>query len=608
VCDGLTSLDYVKEEASAGRMGRQLLAVLVKRDGQRYFRGGHEEPTLLREAFDEGKGIIPDQQLPARALGFRVQPYGFTEWRQFYTQRQLSLLSTLVEVLPEVRSEALGTGADDGYADALVTYLAFFVDRVAARNSAFSFWHPGRGTVESATATNYVQMRWSFVEANPFADASGGLSGQLRFLVDAVASLPAGPRARAVQRDAISTPLEQGAAFCTDPPYFDSIPYADLSDFYYVWLKRSLGTVYPDLFSTILTPKASELVADGERHGGRQSATDFFRQGFRKAFDRMIAAGHPEVPIVVYYAQRQREEGEDGALTSTGWEAMLQSLVDARLMVTATWPVRTEQRGGLRAHGRNALASSVVIACRPVRADAPIATVRELVTALRDELPVALRKLQHESIAPVDLAQAAIGPGMAVFSRYARVIEADGSNVPVQRALHVINQVLDELLAEQDGDLDAYTRFAVAWYEQYGLGEGPFGDVETLCKAKNVALDGLLAAGIIHTRPDRIRLLAREELDGAWDPMKDQRLTVWEVTQHLARALDEKGEDGAALLLRRVGGLGDVARDLAYRLYDLSERRQLAGEARAYNALVVAWPEIASRAASQADAQQELEV
>lgn len=607
VCEGLTSLDYVKDEGMCGRIGVQTVAVVVEHDGKRAYRGGHVQPSVSRDPLDSDPAV-PGELLPTRALGFRVQPYGYGEWRQFFTPRQLRLISSLVESLPEIKEQVLNDGADSQHADSILTYLAFYIDRVAARNSAFSFWHPA-GKVESATSTNYMPMRWFFAEANPFADASGGLAGQLRFLVDAIASLPTGPQGRAVQLDATTAPLGEAVAFCTDPPYFDNIPYADLSDFYYVWLKRSLGSVYPDIFSTILTPKASELVADSERHGGRQAATDFFRHGFRGAFDRMIEASHPDVPIVVYYALRQREEGEDGALASTGWEAMLQSLVDARLMVTATWPVRTEQRGGLRAHGRNALASSVVIACRPVPADAPLATVRELVLALRAELPAALRKLQHESIAPVDLAQAAIGPGMAVFSRYARVIEADGSTVPVRRALQLINQVLDELLAEQDGDLDAYTRFAVAWYEQYGLAEGPFGDVETLCKAKNVALDGLLAAGIVHTRPDRIRLRARDELDTSWDPATDPRLTVWEVTQHLAHALQDRGEEGAAVLLRRVGSLGDVARDLAYRLYDLSERRQLAGEARAYNALVVAWPDIARRAAgSSADAQQELEV
>jgi putative DNA methylase len=607
LCDALTTVDYVKDEGAAGRMGQQLLGVSVSTvSRKRAYRAGQLEPTLRP---DNG-GPFLTEEVTFHPQYLQLPRYGFRTFDSLYRARQLALLACLVESLGEIRERADADGAEPAYRDALLTYLGFFIDRVAARNCGFSFWHPGGEKVESAVSTNYFPMRWSTAEANPFADASGGLSGQLKFLVDAIGSLPTGPAGLGLQRDAIQAPAERGAAFCTDPPYFDNIPYADLSDFYYVLLKRSLASVHPDFFSTILTPKADELVADSQRHGGREAATEFFRGGFRGAFDRMIDASHPETPIVVYYAFRQREDAADGGLVSTGWEAMLQSLVDSRLAVTATWPVRTEQRGGLRTQGRNALASSVAIACRPLREDAPLASAREFVAALRSELPEALRRLQRESVEAVDLAMAAIGPGMAIFSRYTRVLEADGSKLPVRRALQLINQVLGELLAEQDSELDAFTQFAVAWYEQYGLAEGPFGDVETLCKAKNVALDGLLVAGIVAARPGRVRLLNRDEFDVNWDPATDQRLTVWEVTQHLARTLQAGGEPAAADLLRRVGGLGAIARDLAYRLYDVSERRGLAAEANAYNGLVRAWREIERIAASESTgvAQQELEV
>lgn len=603
LCGGRTSVDYVKDEGTAGRMGVQLLAVAVN-GGSRGYRAGDAEPTTLDYA-DVGR--VLDEMLPDQALGFRVQAYGFRSWASFFTPRQLALLKALVDGMPVVRQALEADGASPEYADVVMTYLAFLVDRIANRNSAFSFWNPGRDTVEAATSNNYLPMRWSFAEANPFADASGGALGQLRFLVDAIGSLPPGPQGAARQMDSTKAlPVEGPAAFCTDPPYYDNIPFADLSDFYYVWLKRTVGSIYPDLFGTILTPKEAELVADATRHGDGGRAAEFFRQGFRKAFDLMTASSHPDVPIVVYYARRQRETTEAGETVSTGWDRMLQGLVDAGLMITATWPVRTEQRGGLRGHRRNALASSVVIACRPRAADASVATVGEFTARLRTELAHALKLLQHSGIAPVDLEQAAIGPGMTVFTRYAKVVGADGRAIRVRRALEIINKVLDEIREQEEGDLDVETRFAVSWLSEFGMEWGPFGRAEDLARAKNVSVDGLVEAGIVASIPGKVRLLKREELEPGWDPATDRRLTVWEVTQHLIRALEEGGDTAAADLLRRVGGLGEIARDLAYRLYTICERKGWAQEALAYNALVVAWPEIVRLASGQGETQPSL--
>jgi putative DNA methylase len=607
LCGGSTSADFVKAEGSAGRMGRQLMAVAVMpRDGRRSYRAVRLEPTL---APDPDQGVM-SEAIPFHPQYLQLPRYGFTTFDKLFTSRQLALLSFLVEELPRIHQQVRADGADAEYADAVVTYLAFFLNRVANRNSAFSFWNATGEKVEATTATNYVPMRWSFAEANPFADASGGMPGQLRFLVDAILALPTGPAGHALQRDATQAPLESPAAFCTDPPYFDNVPFADLSDFYYVWLKRAVGATYPDLFSTILTPKAPELVADSERHGGRDQATEFFRRGFRKAFDAMSDASHPDLPMVIYYALRQQESDSEGGVASTGWDAMLQSLVDAGLTVTATWPVRTEKGGGLRSHGRNALASSVVIACRARPSDASVTSLRDFIASLRAELPGALRRLQHENIPAPDLAQAAIGPGMAIFSRHAKVLEADGSAMSVRRALALINQSLDEILAEQEGDFDPDTRFALAWFDQYGLDEGPYGVAETLSKAKNVGVAGLVEAGIIASRPGKVRLLSRSELDSGWDPASDRRLTVWEVTQHLIKQLSEGGEQAAAELLRRVGGLGETARELAYRLYTTCERKGWTQEALAYNSLVVGWSEIARhvRGTPEALAQEALEL
>ena len=372
------------------------------------------------------------------------------------------------------------------------------------------------------------------------------------------------------------------------------MPYADLSDFFYVWHRRCLQKVYPDLYSTLLVPKAQELIAEPARQGSWEAAAEFFEIGLRHAFTNMLAAQDKRFPMTVFYAFKQEEVADEdgGGHVSTGWETMLQGLLDSGVMITGTWPVRTEQPGGLREVGRAALASSIVLVCRRRSSNAQLATRKDFLSALKNELPDALLRLQHGNIAPVDLAQASIGPGMAIFSRYAKVVEADGRPMRVRSALTLINQVLDEILTAQEGDFDTETRWALAWFEEHGLDAGPFGKAETLSKAKNTAVNALVHAGILEISGNKVRLLARDELSTTWDPTTDDRLTVWEVTQHLIQTLLTRGEAETADLLRRVGGLGDTARELAYRLYVLCDRKKWTSEALAYNALVVAWPEI----------------
>jgi putative DNA methylase len=361
-----------------------------------------------------------------------------------------------------------------------------------------------------------------------------------------------------------------------------------------------MASTYPDLFSTLLTPKTQELVASRYRFGGDRLAADrFFEEGLRRAFGLMKHAAHPDYPLIVFYAFKQAES-ENGGPSSTGWETMLAGLLSAGFAVTGTWPVRTEMRTRQVAMDANALASSIVLVCRPRAADAPVTTRRDFVSVIRSELPSALVSLQHGNVAPVDLAQAAIGPGMAIFSAHSRVIEADGSEMSVRTALALINQAVEEILSEQEGDFDPDTRFAIAWFEQRGTAEGQFGEADVLARAKNVGVNGLVDAGILSSRSGRVRLLDRTELDGSWDPARDRRLTVWEVTQHLVKRLEDSGETAAAELLQRVGGFGDTARELAYRLYTVCERKGWPQEALAYNALVVSWPEIARLAAEQA--------
>jgi putative DNA methylase len=516
-------------------------------------------------------------------------------------------LTTFSDLVGEARERVLADGGDEAYADALITFLCISASKLATFHSSLARWRAGEGKSAPAFGRQALPMVWDYAEVNPFAGAGGDWNGVVSGTASVLEGLAQAAGGAGSQLDA--TQAVDGALepfVCTDPPYYDNIGYADLADFFYVWLRRSLGSIYPDLFSTLLTPKSRELVATPYRFDGdRERAERFFEQGLREAFARMREAQHPDYPLTLFYAFKQAES-QDGAVASTGWETMLNGLVETGFAVTGTWPMRTEMRTRQVAMNTASLASSIVLVCRPRPAEAPIATRRDFIAALKAELPEALRTLQHGSIAPVDLAQAAIGPGMAVFSRYAKVVEADGQPMSVRSALGLINQALDEILAEQEGDFDADTRFAVAWFEQRGVEEGPFGEADVLARAKNTSVEGMERAGILVSRAGKVRLVRRDELDPAWDPATDHRLTVWEVAQHLIRRLDEQGEAGAAELLRRVGGLGEAARELAYRLYAICERKGWAQEALGYNALVASWPEIARAASEAAPAQATL--
>ncbi|MYG30626.1 MAG: DUF1156 domain-containing protein [Holophagales bacterium] len=380
----------------------------------------------------------------------------------------------------------------------------------------------------------------------------------------------------------------------TDPPYYDNIGYADLSDFFYVWLRRSLRSVLPDLFGTLAVPKAEELVATPYRHGNKEAAESFFLRGMTRAMARIAIQGHSGFPVTIYYAFKQSERKGSTGVASTGWETFLGAVIRSGFAITGTWPVRTERGARSIGIGTNALASSIVLVCRRRSADAPLATRREFLAALRRELPDALHLLQTGNIAPVDLAQAAIGPGMRVYTRYARVLHASGETMTVREALALINEVLDEVLEGQEGDLDAESRWAVAWFEEYGFDEGEFGRAETLTKAKDTSVEGMAEAGILRSAAGRVRLLRPDELPDEWDPREDSRLVVWEAVHHLVGALETGGgEKAAADLVRQLGsGMAETARELCYRLYTVCEKKKRAREARSYNAMVQSWPEI----------------
>ena len=509
--------------------------------------------------------------------------------------------------------DAGGTPALPGeaYADAVATYLGFTLSKIANIGSSIASWMNDRGAFRETFARQAIPMIWDYAESNPFSDAGGSFSAALDKVAMVVGALSI-PKMKGVvvQKDAASDVcITDSPIIATDPPYYDNIGYADLSDFFYVWLRRALTGIHPDLFRTLLTPKTAELVATPYRFGGdKEKARRFFETGLGRAITHMRAAQAPDYPMTLFYAYKQTETkadgGGNGATASTGWETMLSGIVGNGFTITGTWPIRTESTGRILASGTNALASSIVLACRPCAADAPETTRRDFAAALRRELPDAIRRLQAENIAPVDLAQAVIGPGMAVFSRYARVLEADGAPMPVRAALAEINRVLDETLAEAEGEMDIDTRFCVAWFEQYGTAERAYGEAEVLFTAKNTSFAGLEEAGVIVGGGGKVRLRRREELEKDWDPARDRRLVDWECAQHLVRAMTAEAGGGVAEAARLAHAMGSAraenARALAYRLYTVSERKGWTGEALACNILVASWPQIRARAAELA--------
>jgi len=606
VCDSPVPLAHVRTEGKEGRMGAHLMAIVAEGNRQRIYlppNATHEAAAQVERPDD-----FPDTELPHNPRDFKTPNYGMTRHADLFTNRQLTALCTFSDLVGEARVQVLTDGGDEPYAEAVATYLAFLVGKAADRNSSICSWDSSvsKETPRSTFARQAIPMVWDIAEGNLFANASGNWSDAVSFEAEVIARLgvASGQMAVVVQADATEQTFG-GKVLSTDPPYYDNIGYADLADFFYVWLRRSLKEIYTDVLGTVLTPKVQELVATPYRFGGNKSlAEKHFETGFARVFSRLGAQSFSDTPATVFYAFKQSENEDaaggsvSGVIASTGWEKMLEGLLGSGLAVTGTWPMRTEMGNRMLSSGTNALASSIVLVCRPRASDAGVTDRRGFQQALRSRLGKALRDLQSGGVAPVDLAQAAIGPGMAVFSGYAKVVESDGSTMRVRTALGLINQVLDEVSAEQEGEFDADTRWAIAWYAANGMDAGTFGRADDLGRAKDVSVEGLVRAGIVKSGAGKVRLLDRDELDAEWDPATDQRLTVWEVTQHLIRRLLEDGETSAAELLGRVGGLGDPARDLAYRLFQIAESKRWAKDAGPYNALGAAWPELARRAAT----------
>jgi putative DNA methylase len=603
--------DYIKAEGRAGRMGARMMAIVAEGDRGRVYLA----PTAAHEAAAQSAEPewTPDVEFFAQALGFRIGNYGMARWSDLFTKRQAASLTTLAELIgagvAAAQADALAKCLEDddatirsggdgaaAYAEAVGLYLGFVLSKQADLANSLCRWEPIAQCPRQLFGRQAIPMIWDYAEGNPLGESSGAWVVFVDGIVKAFSKTfgrDLGLRpGLASQGDAAAQAVSVGKVVSTDPPYYDNIGYADLSDFFYVWLRRALRSQFPELFSTVTVPKAEELVATPDRHGGSEEANAFFLDGMTKAMHRLADHAHPSFPVTIYYAFKQSESDDETGTVSTGWETFLDAALRAGFAVSGTWPVRTENDSRMRGQSSNALASSIVIACRKRHDAAPTITRREFSAALKSEMPAALVLLQRGNIAPVDLAQAAIGPGMAVFTRYSQVLDAEGKPLSVRDALALINQTLDEALAEQEGDFDADTRWALAWFEQSGFSEGEFGVADVLARAKNTSVQGLVEAGVLASSRGKVRLLKPDELPKDWDPTKDKRLTAWEMVHQLVRVLGSEGETPASALVAKLGAKAEVARELCYRLYTVSERKKRAQDALAYNALVQSWPEL----------------
>jgi putative DNA methylase len=598
--------EYLRSESREGRLGNRLMAIVAEGPrGRVYLAPTLEHETTARLGEPER---VPELQIchwPGRT---NVVEYGLTKFEDLFSDRQLVALTTFSDLVGEarenIRRDAIAAGLPDdakplrgggvgatAYAEGISVYLAFGVDYAANYWSTIAT--PAEGFIRGTFARQALPMTWDYAEAPPFGNTSGNWCAGIDWISKSLELTPAVGAGIAQQIDASTQSTSFGKIISTDPPYYDNIEYADLSDYFYVWLRRSMQSMLALLFATVAVPKTEELVANPYRQGGKEKAEKFFLLGMTQAIQRLAEQAHPAFPVAIYYAFKQSESESEEGTASTGWETFLDAVIRAGFGLSGTWPIRTERGARAIGIGSNALASSIVLVCRPRSADAATVTRARFRAALRAELPVALRHLQAGNIAPVDLAQAAIGPGMAVYTRYARVLDAEGNPVPVREALALINEVLDEALAEQEGDFDADSRWALAWFEQVGFAEGEYGVADVLSKAKVTTVAGMAHAGIIESGRGKVRLLKPEELSADWDPATHPRLTAWEIVHQLIRALGAGGETAAADLVAKLGTKAESARELAYRLYVIAERKKRASEALAYNGLVQSWPEIA---------------
>lgn len=596
-CGSPVSYDYMREESRQLRMGSRLMAIVAESSNGRLYLSPNDEHITASKV--DKPGDYPQGELAHYPGHLNTKIYGLDTFDKLFTNRQLSALTTFNGLVAEVLAQVEKDGGSKEYAKAVCVYLAFLVDKVADRGSAVCSWDIARDGIRNTFGRQAIPMVWDYAEGNTFSSSSGCFDNALDWVAKVISLLPASKEGVVNQNNAQTDNGLRNIVVSTDPPYYDNIGYADLSDFFYVWLRQALRGIYPELFKTILVPKEEELVAiQYHFDNDRDKARKFFESGMLEVFKRVNMYAREDIPVTIYYAFKQSESDNDGEskqTASTGWETMLSAIIEAGFSITGTWPMRTELSNRMIGRDSNALASSIVLVCRKRPADAPICTRRDFINALKRELNPALQKLQASNIAPVDLAQSAIGPGMGVYSRFSKVLEADGTPMSVRSALQIINQELDLYFTEQDGELDRDSRFCVDLFTQYAFNDVKFGEADVLARAKNTSVEKLAACGVLYAQKGMVRLLTREEII---DKIESREPVIWLLTQQLTRALEKDGIGGAAEIVAGIlTSEPEHAKALAYRLFTIAERKGWASEAYAYNSLVIAWPEVQSRAA-----------
>ena len=611
MCGETATEDYIKKSSVSGCMGAQLLSVVAEGKNKRLYLSPDEE-QIFSAAIPKPMSI-PNEKLPYDPRNIWCVNYGLDTYDKLFTNRQLVLLTTLCDLLDDlekcVEKDAINAGipndhisiADGGrgskaYAEAIRVYLSFVISKLADRGSTICSWDTSREGLRNTFGRQAIPMAWDYAEGNPFSNSSGCFDNMLTWVYECIELLPGTVIGNSSQYDAQMDSGLKDIMVSTDPPYYDNIGYADLSDFFYVWLRRAIKKIYKDLFGTMVVPKTEELIATPYRHNGSAiEAKEFFEKGMLEACKRINKYTEDDVPVTIYYAYKQSETDEKRTTVSSGWETMLIAVINSGFAITGTWPIRTEMANRSIASGTNALASSIVLVCRKRSEDAPQTTRRNLVNTLRRELRPALKRLQESNIAPVDLAQSAIGPGMGVFSRYRRVLEADGTPMTVRNALQIINDEIDMYFNEQVGDFDAMSRFCVDLYTQNAFNDIKFGDADILARAKGTSVAALASHNAVYAKAGTVHLLERTELP---EKIDENESCIWLLTQQLTQAMATGGVEACAkAVFTMFGSNAERAKDLAYRLYTIAEQKKWASEAFAYNALVVAWPDIQSRAA-----------
>lgn len=604
-CGEPLRFEYIRSEGKQKRLGQDLFGVVVDYGkGKTYVSPTPEHKKI---ALDAVPLWVPDTKLPEKALGFRVQLYGMNEHWMLFSKRQLLGLSALQKTIHNIHATIIADGGSKDYADSIITLLMMALDRIVDFNNSFTRWNPSNEKVMNLFGRQAIPMVWDFGEANMLGNYVGSWQTCYEYVAECIEVILTNlSKPQTAQKLSVEEYRFTNNEFLisTDPPYYDNIGYADLSDFFYTWLRKGLYSHYSELFNTVLVPKKEELVASEFRFGSKEAAKDHFEKGFKNAFKNFTHGIDVRFPLTVYYAFKQDEEpnSDEGSETqadsitlTTGWETLLEALISSGFQITATWPVKASQQYRMVAMDTNSLTSYIVLACRPRSSAEPSITRREYLQILKKELPDAIKVLQLSNLAPVDLAQAAIGPGMSIYSRYSKIIEQDGNPMRVKTALALINNTLGEILTEQEGDFDPETRWAIAWFEQNGTNDAAFGDADALCRAKNTAVNALVDAGIVKSGGGKVKLLSREELNADWNPQQDHRVVIWEMTQYLLKELQENGEYGAARLFKLLGANAETARELSYRLFTICEKKGWTQEATAYNSLVLSWGQITAQ-------------